>query len=203
MARINVINQKLQERVVAANEQGIALFDSTLYVMGAYKRHLNNCSAFRLLVNGSLFSVAATVLRMQIDIALRLYGISLVPNADAACRRLLGGEKYSNLRHGKHQLRDFYLVARLSEHAPWIKKVYENTSAYVHLSDKHFHSMIHGIDDAKRTFTAAFVGSDSHIDQRFYLELCEAFAEASELSASFIAQAIEGCVPPVAKSPAS
>lgn len=199
LARVNVINQALQDRVLSAHEQGISLFTSTLYVMGAYKRHLNNCSGFRILINGSLFSIAATVLRMQIDIALRLYGLSLVSDPDSACLRLLGGEKFSNLRHGKNQLRDFYLVARLSEHEPWIKRVYESTSAYVHLSDKHFHSMIDGLDDSKRTFSGVIGGSDSHIDERYYLELCEAFAAATELSASFIAQAFEGCVQPASK----
>lgn len=197
LARVKTLNQSVSDRFQNAQETGqIAIFQSSAYYFGAYKKYLTNCHAFDLLVRSEHFGVAAAVLRMQLDVALRLFGLSLLRDHDEACGRLMSGSvRYNKLKHGAHQLSDAYLVKQLSERGvPWIKDVYAKTSGFVHLSEQHFQTVQLGTNGDPGQFTGQIGYTDGHLSAQSFRELCAAFCAATDLAGDFIARFFEGCV---------
>ena len=193
LASIRSRQDTIQHEVIASLRGGV-IFSSTLYTMGAYKRFQANTSAFLQLIESRNYAVAAAVLRMQIDVAVRLFGLSLVHDPDAVCLGLINGERYDKFKdRNKNRLQDAYLVREIGKQAPWIPRVYERTSGFIHLSEKHLFSSVAKCDD-EGLFSLA-LNSDRHIPGHIYEEICEAFVEASDLAGSFILQIFQGSNP--------
>lgn len=52
---------------------------------------------------------------------------------------------------------DSYLMETPSYRLPWIKSVYDNTSGFIHLSEKHIHSTFKLKEAGKRTVQSIIV----------------------------------------------
>lgn len=76
---------------------------------------------------------------------------------------------------------DRYLVQRLSEEYSWIKNVYDQTSGYIHLSDKHIYNAFkQPANSAKLSEMVVGVG-DNFLGDEPYIEATEAFIEATKI----------------------
>ena len=85
---------------------------------------------------------------------------------------------------GGKLLTDSYLVEIMSVEHPWVKRVYENCSGYVHLSEKHiFNSMTLGEED--RTVQLKISDRDDWLPDSTYLEVVAAFAESTDILLKF------------------
>jgi hypothetical protein len=80
---------------------------------------------------------------------------------------------------------DSHLVAQISKQYPWIKKVYETTCGYIHLSDKHIFQAVESTD-GDRTFVFKMSNSDEHIDDESFVEAIEAFCAATKVFHDYV-----------------
>jgi hypothetical protein len=94
---------------------------------------------FSDLIRGTNFVCAAALVRLQIDNLLRLRAVFLVDDQAAFLQDVLAGKEVRQIRDRFGQkMTDARLQDILQPEYPWLKEIYKNTSAYVHLSEKHF-----------------------------------------------------------------
>jgi hypothetical protein len=76
-------------------------------------------------------------------------------------------------RNGKH-MTDRHLVNTLATKYKWMPKVYESTSGFIHLSDKHLFSIF---DEAKgeRSVSMRIAADDENIPPELWIELADGF----------------------------
>lgn len=163
------------------------MYQSDLFLLGAMRRTQAQSRGFRDLIAARNFPCAAAIVRLQIDTAMRINGLSLVENIDEFCAALMDGKRYNQQkdRDGK-KLTDAYLRQRLAETYPWINPVYETTSDLIHLSTKHLYTSIVRTDDETRTVYFQIGDQDPPRADDAYFEAMDGFFEATKLAGMLI-----------------
>ncbi|NTI46651.1 hypothetical protein G6L94_30995 [Agrobacterium rhizogenes] len=104
------------------------------FSLAAVAKSTSNAHAFEILVGSRNTIAAAAIIRMQIEAAMRLFGLCLVDDVESAGVHLMGGGKYSALRmRDGTRLVDKTLHLELTKIYEWVTPAYEDMSAYVHL----------------------------------------------------------------------
>lgn len=135
-----------------ARAAGGHLFPLDFLAWAGANRSLGLIHGFRLLVTASNYVTASSLVRLQLDTALRFKAAWHVDDPHALATHVLAGgrlDKWKDPR-GK-QLSDRYLVARTRDEAPWLPRVYEETSGFIHLSRKHIFAALDGVSSEDRT----------------------------------------------------
>ncbi len=134
-------------------------YDSSLYTLdllacAVFKRSLSLIRGFCTSIREKNFICAAPLVRLQLDNLLRFYASFIVRDPHQFAADILGGAHIRNLRDmDNKRMTDRYLVEKLSEEYEWIKSVYEETSGYIHLSNKHiFNAMQPKADGQEYSF---------------------------------------------------
>lgn len=158
------------------------IYYADFLVFGALDRLLANSIGFKLMIESKLFPCAAALVRMQIDIAMRIHALALVDDKDGLAKFVMDGNRLSKWksRDGK-RLTDAFLIESLEQEAKWVGRVYEATSAFVHLSDRHIWGAVHKTDNAG-TVQLAITGIDRPRPESSYYEAVDGFFEATKLS---------------------
>jgi hypothetical protein len=143
-------------------------------------------SGFCLLIEAQNFICAAPLVRLQLDNCLRFYAARLVKNPHAFAVQVLEGTPVRKLKDTSNKpMTDRYLVDKLSESYPWVSKLYEETSGYIHLSDKHiFHTVGEAKDDRSVSFRIS--AGDIDLPDRVYIEAINAFTAATAVLLEYI-----------------
>jgi len=110
-----------------------------VYMAGVLRRSYGLTRGFFDLVESRNFSAATPLIRLQVDNALRTAASVWTRDPKEFFSLLRQGKPVNKMRSGDGKpMTDRYLCERLSLEHPWIRSLYEETSAFVHLSDKHF-----------------------------------------------------------------
>lgn len=119
-----------------------AIYPLDLMGISVAKRSMSLISGFAEMIRSENFICAAPLVRMQLDNSLRFYAAFLVDDPHELAKEFTAGKAIRNFKErGTNQkLTDRLLLERLAEHFPWITQVYEKTSGYIHLSDKHLYN---------------------------------------------------------------
>lgn len=150
-------------------------FPVDLLALAAIKRCLSNTAAMRLLVESWNLVAARTMLRAHLDTSLRFSALWLVDAPQEFATRVHAGEHIRRMkdRCGK-RMTDAYLIEKMSSEYPWITKVYERLSGYVHFSANHLSVSIVGSgDDGVLDF--ALTEHDAEFPESSWVEVIECF----------------------------
>ena len=166
--------------MLRANEG--AFYPLDLLVIGALNRSAAQCVGFRLLVQARNFICAASILRLQLDTALRFYAAFLVAEPHMFASTVLKGTPVRKLKDSSGTLmRDAHLVSCLSRQYPWVTKVYETTSGYIHLSEQHIFQAIESVEERERLVEIKMSATDKELPGQTYVEAVEAFCAATQV----------------------
>jgi hypothetical protein len=183
LKRIEQLEDELIRKGAGIVGVGADLSHADFFIVGALRRTLAQARGFRDLINARNFPCAEAILRLQLDIAMRVNALSLVEHPDAACKAVLDGEQFNRLKdRDGNKLSDAHLRKKLSETHPWIGPVYERTSDFVNLSGKHFEVSIARTDDETRIAYFQISGHDPHRPDETYYESVDTFFEATSLA---------------------
>lgn len=177
---------ELAKRMIEAYDG--AMYSVDLYIAGALNRSEALSEGFKSLLKSKNLICAGAILRLQIDTAIRIFAGTLVDDTNQFVGDVLKGQHISKLkdRDGK-KMTDRYLVEKLSDEYPWLPKVYEKTSSYIHLSDTHLFASVQNVKEEKRTLSFKISSIDrDEIPEKFYIEAVDAFNAATEIIVRFV-----------------
>ena len=151
---------------------------SDFLLLGVLKRTVAHADGFRDHINKRNFICAGTILRAQLDTALRANAISLVNRPEQFASDVLDGAPINKMkdRDGK-QMTDAYLAKRLSETYPWVQEVYDTLAELGHFSRRHIFSSIANTSDEERTVHFQISAKDPPRPDEDYFEIVECFTE--------------------------
>jgi len=164
-----------------------ALYSEDFLVFAAAKRIHSVGQAFLTMIAAPNFGVAAALLRMHLDTALRFSAMALVESPEKFASDILGDSRVDKMcsRTG-HRLTDRYLVEGLSASAPWIREVYNASSGFIHLSGRHMYQTFSDVNDAERTMKFVVAAEDVPRPSRDYIEIVRAFEATTNLAVSLL-----------------
>ncbi len=181
--RIKYLQESYEAHLEAANllmeADGGRLFGVDFVVFAVLQRSLSLMEGFTLLIKQRNLVCAAALLRLQIDSLMRLYACWLVEEPHSVINTLLEGKSLKKMKSRTSQpLTDRYLRTELAKGYPWVSRVYEACSGFIHLSSPHVLSVLKGNPAGGLEFRMGKnvpQWSESQI-----LELVEAFVAATE-----------------------
>lgn len=118
--------------------EGTSLTHASLFGFGIARRAVALSSGFRTLVLQCNSLSAMPLVRMQLDTACRLYAGFFVEDHQKFCADVFKGRQINKMKCSDNkQMNDKYLVDRVAKQNPWMNRVYDVTSGYIHFSDRH------------------------------------------------------------------
>ena len=165
---------------------GHAMYGLDFLAGAALNRTMANIDAFTSLIRARNLVIAGALLRLQLDTALRFYAAFLVEKPHDFALDVLHGKRIDKLKDMRgYRLTDRHLVNLLSEEFPWIDRVYQATSGYIHLSGTHIHHTI-GEDSEDLTFSIKISPEDKDLPDGLYTEAIDAFIESIKVLLKYI-----------------
>lgn len=125
------------ERIMKAGNS--KLFTMDLLALAVNNRAISLTNGFVTLVKSENYLTSVTLIRIQLDNALRFFASTLVKSSSDFAMYFLDGKPIKNYEdiNGK-KLSDSYLAKKLEVYFKGVKKLYDDTCGYIHLSDRHF-----------------------------------------------------------------
>jgi len=124
------------------------------------------------------FICAGTLLRAQLDTALRANALSLVNNPEQFASDVLGGSPVNKMKDSKgKKMTDAYLAERLSETHPWVQKTYSQLAELGHFSRRHIFASVAKTNGEERTVHFQISAQDPLRPDEDYFEIVECFYE--------------------------
>jgi len=164
-----------------------ATYPVDLFALGAIKRTISTIAGFKLLVESLNMVCARTLLRTQVDTALRFYSVFIVDDPHSYSLKILSGKQINHIKDSSgKQMRDAYLVEKLTEEYPWISTVYKNLSGYIHLSDNHIFSSVQKVDDGTRSIEFAIQEKDTKFPEFSWVEVIDCFNETIDIFMKYL-----------------
>jgi len=182
LIRLSVLDNKQPDMWVRMlNAYQSKFYPVDVLAMAALNRSAALCKGFQSLIEQKNFICSASILRLQLDNALRFASVFLVSNPHAFASAVMDGKRIRDFKDKSGKLMtDAYLVSFLSKKHPWISKVYEVTCSYIHLSDQHILQAIESREDDK-TFIFKMSATDEHLVEESFVEAIEAFCAATDV----------------------
>jgi hypothetical protein len=115
------------------------LFALDFLALSVNNRAISLLNGYVALVKSKNYLTAVSLIRLQLDNALRFFASTLVENSNNFAMHFIDGKAIKNYEdiNGK-KLSDNYLAKKLDVHFKGTQKLYNDTCGYIHLSDKHF-----------------------------------------------------------------
>lgn len=168
--------------------QGTAIPDIEWYALAAIKKTASITHAFCTLVRAKNTLSAAALVRLQLDTAMRIFGLTLVADVESAGTWLMNDKSYRKLKARTGEaLSDAFLHRKLDEKYPGLSEAYEAASAYVHLSGRHIKT---GLWSQKGSSILFFHlnGTDDARPNDWFADIIDSFDQATKLTAELIGE---------------
>lgn len=150
-------------------------------------RSLHLIFGFTSLVRGENYITACHLVRCHLDNVLRFSAAWLVDDPHRLAMQIMSGERIDNMRDrdGK-KLKDWYLRNKLHEEYPWVKKVYEETSGFIHLSKKHIFTSSKLKDIKEGTVEIRIGKRDNYVPDAARIEATQGMNEITNVLCDYI-----------------
>lgn len=158
---------------------GKPMYVLDLIIIGVIKCSLSLASGLHDLVKSKNMTCSRAILRMELDTVSRLLAYTYVSEPSEMAKAIIGGKALNSFkcRDGK-QLRDGYLIDKMSEKHPWIKDVYKYTSGYVHFSERQVFDSIFSLGKDEERIVTFQVGKEDHnFPEESWIEVMACFNE--------------------------
>ena len=149
-------------------------------------RSLSLISGFCTLIENENFVAAMALVRLQLDNCLRFSAIWLTENPQEFAMQIIGGTKVEKIKDRDGNLmRDSYLRDKMNKEYPWVTSVYNHTSGYIHLSNRHISSAMRpGAED--HTVEIKVGIKDQFVTADEYLEAIGAVTEITQILLGYV-----------------
>lgn len=156
----------LESEFVESSKKILEAADSNMYSLDLLSGAVSNraislLKGFITLAEKNNYLSAIPLIRIQLDNALRFFASTLVENSDDFFNHYLSGKAIKDYKDIKGKnLSDNYLAKQLEKYFSGIKKLYNDTSGYIHLSDKHLFAIANVKGEDSRTIQVSIGNYD-------------------------------------------
>jgi hypothetical protein len=136
---LETINRSLIEiatNIMNAGNSAAHNFD--FYVLSIINRAIALNKGYLLLLENENSLTAISIVRLQLDNALRLFATTIVEDGNNFLEHFFDGKPINEYRVGKSRLTDKFLATELDKERPGALDLYNYLCGYVHFSNKHF-----------------------------------------------------------------
>jgi hypothetical protein len=158
-----------------------------LVANAAVKRCLSQSHGFCILVENFNLMCARSLLRLQVDTAIRFYAVFLVESPHDFCHQIIKGTPINKMKdRDGNRLTDRYLVDKLGAEHTWIPRVYEELSGYIHFSVRHFYPTVESLNGSSREMKIVISPTDENVPEFSWLEVVDCFNEATRVFLEYL-----------------
>lgn len=153
---------------------GKSFYATDLVLFGLINRNLGLLKAMPVLFQERNVHALGPLLRVQLDGLLRLHAFRIVKSIEDLAAHVIGGKKLHQFkdRNGS-PLRDFHLVSSLKIELPWIDKMYETLSGWIHLSESHVFAAA-SLGKSENAIAIGVGSFEREIPESLFTEACTA-----------------------------
>ena len=170
---------KSSERIMKAGNN--KLFTLDFVALSINNRAISLIKGYLTLAKADNYLTAVSLVRLQLDNALRFFASTLVENSSDFAEHFIDGKAirdYTDIDEKK--LTDNYLAKKLENYFSGIKEIYEKTCGYIHFSDRHFFPTITREKRKDRSMQIVIGGSGNFtIDEK--LDFSKTMLEVSKI----------------------
>lgn len=137
-----------QKEFIESSKRFFEVGNNKLYTLDLLATAVNNraislTNAYVTLAKDNNYLTAVTLIRLQLDNALRFFASTLVSDSNDFVKHFLDGKPIKDYTdfHGR-KLSDNYLAKQLDVYFVGTQKLYTETCSFIHLSDRHFFSAL-------------------------------------------------------------
>ena len=150
-------------------------------ILAALNRSRVNIHGFRNLIELGNYFAATPFVRMQLDSVLRLFATTLVNDPHGLAKKILDGESIRKIKdRSGEKMTDAYLLSAFAKTEPWVTKVYDSGSGFIHLSNKHIFGIFSGAGE-NGIFQIAIGPTQDNIPEEFRIEAIAAITHITML----------------------
>ena len=148
----------ISAEIIKAGNYSFHNFD--LYVLSIINRTISLNKAFILLIENENSFTAISIVRLQLDNALRLYASQIVENPENFLKHFFEGNSINKYKINKQNLSDNFLAKELNKKVPGAFELYEYLCNFIHFSEKHIEATKTDSIDEKALFRIVIGNSD-------------------------------------------
>ncbi|MCT3702490.1 hypothetical protein HZQ89_08690 [Elizabethkingia anophelis] len=182
LLKLQLFDKKFQKVAECMMQSGKGTYPLDYYISGILNRSASLIYGFDTLIKSSNFIAAAHLVRPHLDNYLRLLAAWLVKEPHDFANEVWEGVAVRNIRDrdGK-KMTDAYLKEKATTDFSWIENVYNETSGFVHFSNKHILNTTTLSSDKKDTLVT-FIGKiDNKVSFHSKLEAVCTMIEISNI----------------------
>jgi hypothetical protein len=139
------------------------LYSLDLFAIAVNNRAISLIKAYLSLVKENNYIAAVSLIRLQLDNALRFFASTLVKDSNNFVMHFIDGKEIRDYKDFKGKnLTDGHLAKELDKYFSGTYKLYKDACGYIHLSDKHFFPTVSNNEEQKRTYSFVIGSSDNY-----------------------------------------
>ncbi|MES3017493.1 MAG: hypothetical protein V4721_06935 [Bacteroidota bacterium] len=187
LEKLALYEKKFIRLSYAMIKSGKGLYGLDYYISGIVSRVLSLLYGFDMLIKASNYVAAAHLVRPHLDNYLRLYAAWLSDKPHEFATAVWAGKPVNQLKDSNGVLMtDSHLKRKAVENHPWIKDVYDETSGFIHFSNKHIAIATSLSSSKERTLGTHLSKTDHKVSNHNRLEAIFCMIEISNSIAELI-----------------
>jgi hypothetical protein len=153
------------------------LFPCDALAFAVLERSLNQAKGFSLLLSNGGYTMGAGVLRMQLDNLLRFHGVVTSGDPHGVANQIANGVPLRKIKDASgRKMTDQRLLELHNAKNPDIRKIYDLSSGYIHLSIEHIrHFLLRSAIECGQARIFAIGDADDHMAIESKIKLVKAF----------------------------
>jgi len=168
-------------------ESNAPMFGLDLLAYGAIKRNLSTTAAISQMVSSWNMVCARSLLRVHIDTSLRFSAAWFVEQPHDFALKVLGGHRIDKLKDQTGlKFTDAHLVQIHAAEYPWLPKVYESLSGYIHFSGSHVFDSVTSLRDENMSISFEVSATDYKFSEFSWAEILDCTREATGMLAKYL-----------------
>lgn len=159
---------------------GGKMFPLDMLASAAVKRSMALCAGFSSLVRSRNYTCSASLLRLQIDSCLRFFAAFIVEKPHDFAHEVFRGKPIRKMKdRDGNLLTDRHLVDTLGKKYEWMPRVYEATSGFIHLSERHIFTVFQATE-GEGNVSLSVGAKDEDIPIELWVELADGFLASTD-----------------------
>jgi hypothetical protein len=169
--KLRLYEMKFKHMAAWMIKSGKGIYHLDFYVSAILNRSISLINGFQTLINNSNYLSAAHLVRPHLDNYLRLLAAWLVESPHDFAQKVWEGGHVRKMKDKSGKLMtDDYLKKKAAEEHPWIENVYNESSGFIHFSNKHMFMTTSLLNKEERILSTYIGEYDNKVPNAIRLE---------------------------------